>query len=91
MNESGWKEDYWYDLRKDYGLLEGGPYPDVKTVAERAVALANERDTETGKPINSVVSITSTRWPGDLGSVEVSLADNVESVKRRVREVDDQL
>ena len=91
MNEPSWKETYWYDLRKDYGLLEGGPYYDVKIVAERAVALANERDPETGKPINTVVSITSTRWPGDLGSVEVSLADNVESVKRRVREVDEQL
>ena len=49
MNEPSWKETYWYDLRKDYGLLEGGPYYDVKIVAERAVALANERDPETGK------------------------------------------
>ena len=38
--------------------------------------LANERDPETGKPKNTVASITSTRWPGNLGSVEVSLADN---------------
>ena len=89
MNKPGWVQKHWYDLRKDYQRLEGS-FDDVETLAERAVSLANERDPETGEPIQTLVSITSTRWPGDLGSVEVSPADTIESVIRRVREVDKQ-
>ena len=91
MNKPGWVQKHWYDLRLAHQQLEGGsPYDDVEKLAKRAVALANERDPETGELIQTLVSITSTRWPGDLGSVEVSPADTVESVIRQVQEVDEQ-
>ena len=65
MNKLGWVHKHWYDLRLAHQKLEGGnPYYDVETLAERAFALANERNPETGEPIQALVSITSTRWPG---------------------------